>query len=65
MHSLLAAAYVDAVDHKDGERTTFATDLAFEHMGLHSMSNGATRVSRGMSRCSEENKFSGSLDLIN
>ena len=33
-HSFLAATYVDAVDHKDGERTTFATDRAFEHMGL-------------------------------
>ena len=49
-HSFLAAAYVDAVDHKDGERTTFATDRAFEHMGLRSMSNGARRVIRGMPR---------------
>jgi len=49
-HSLLAAAYVDAVDHKDGERTTFATDRAFEHMGLRSMSDGARRVIREMPR---------------
>ena len=53
MHSLFAAAYVDAVDHKDGERTTFATDWAFEHMGLRSMSDGARRVIRGMSRWAE------------
>jgi len=53
MYSLLAAAYVDAVYHKDGERTTFATDRAFEHMGLHSMSDGARRVVRGMSRWAE------------
>jgi len=49
-HSFLAVAYVDAVDHKDGERTTFATDQAFEHMGLRSMSDGAKRVIRGMPR---------------
>jgi len=53
MHSLLAAAYVDAVDHTDGERTTFATDRAFEHMGLRCMSDGARRVIRGMSRWAE------------
>jgi len=53
MHFLFAAAYVDAVDHKDGERTTFATDWAFEHMGLRSMSDGARRVIRGMSRWAE------------
>jgi len=52
-HSLPATAYVDAVDHKDGERTTFATDRAFEHMGLRSMSNGARRVIRGMPRWAE------------
>jgi len=52
-HSLFAAAYVDAVDHKNGERTTFATDQAFEHMGLRSMSDGARRVIRGMPRWAE------------
>ena len=52
-HSFLAAAYVDAVDHKNGERTTFATDQAFEHMGLRSMSDGARRVIRGMPRWAE------------
>jgi len=41
------------VDHKDGERTTFATDRAFEHMGLRSMSDGARRVIRGMPRWAE------------
>ena len=49
-HSLLAAAYVNAVDHKDGERTTFATDRALKHMGLRSMSDGARRVIREMPR---------------
>jgi len=52
-HSFLAAAYVDAVDHKDGERTTYATDRAFEHMGLRSMSDGARRVIRGIPRWAE------------
>jgi len=52
-HSFLAATYVDAVDHKDGERTTFATDRAFEHMGFRSMSDGAKRVIRGMPRWAE------------
>jgi len=52
-HSLLAAAYVDAVDHKDRERTTFATNRAFEHMSLRSISNGARRVIRGMPRWAE------------
>jgi len=52
-HSFLAAAYVDAVDHKDEERTTFATDRAFEHMGLRSMFDGARRVIRGMPRWAE------------
>jgi len=52
-HSFLAAAYVDAVDHTDGERTTFATDRAFEHMGLRSMSDEARRVIRGMPRWAE------------
>jgi len=52
-HSFLAAAYVDAVDHKDGERTTFATDRAVEHMGLRSMSDWARRVIRGMPRWAE------------
>jgi len=52
-HSLLAAAYVDAVDHKDGERTAFATDWAFKHMGLRSMSDGARGVIRGMPRSAE------------
>jgi len=52
-HSFLAAAYVDAVDHKDGERTTFATNRVFEHMGLHSLSDGARRVIRGMPRWAE------------
>ena len=37
-HSFSAAAYVHAVDHKDGERTTCATNRAFEHMGLRSNS---------------------------
>jgi len=49
-HSFLAPAYVDAVDHKDGEWTTFATNRAFEHMGLRSMSDGARSVIRGMPR---------------
>jgi hypothetical protein len=53
-HSLLAAAYVDAVDYKNGKRTTFATDRAFEHMGLRSMSDGARRVVRGMPRWAED-----------
>jgi len=52
-YSFLAAAYVDAVDHKDGERTTVATDRAFEHMGLRSTSDGARRVIRGMPRWAE------------
>jgi len=52
-HSFLTAAYVDAVDHEDGERTTFATDQAFEHMGLRSMSDGARRVITGMPRWAE------------
>jgi len=52
-HSFLAAAYVDTVDRKDGERTTFATDWAFEHMGLYSMSDGARRIIRGMPRWAE------------
>jgi len=34
-HSYLADAYVDAISHKDGEKTTFATNLAFKHIGLH------------------------------
>jgi len=41
------------VDHKDGETTTFATDRVFEHMGLHSMSDGARRVIRGLPRWAE------------
>jgi len=52
-HSFLAATYVDSVDHKDGERTTFATNRAFEHMGLRSLSDGARRVIRGMPRWAE------------
>jgi len=52
-HSFLAAAYVDAVDHKDGERTTCATNWAFEHMGLRSMTDGARRVVKGMPRWAE------------
>ena len=47
-HSFLAAAYVDAVDHKNGERTTCATDRPFKHMGLCSMADGARRVVRAM-----------------
>jgi hypothetical protein len=50
-HSFPAAAY--AVDHKDGKRTTLATNRAFEHMGLRSMSDGARRVIRGMPRWAE------------
>ena len=50
-HSFPAAAY--AVDHKDGKRTTLATNRAFEHMGLCSMSDGARRVIRGMPRWAE------------
>ena len=49
-HYFLAAAYVDAVDHADGERNTFATNRAFEHIGLRSMSQGAGRVIRGVPR---------------
>ena len=54
-HSFLAAAYVDAVDHKDGGlgRTTCATNQAFKHMGLRSMSDGARRVIEGMHRWAE------------
>jgi len=52
-HSFLAADYVDAVDHKDGDRTTCATNRAFEHMGLRSMTDGARRVIRGMPRWAE------------
>ena len=49
-HSYLAAAYVDAISHKDSEKTTFATNLAFKHMGLDSMSDGARKVIHGMTR---------------
>jgi len=41
------------MDNKDGERTTCATNRAFEHMGLRSMSDGARRVIRGMPRWAE------------
>jgi len=47
-HSYLAAAYVDAISHKDHEKTTFATNLTFKHMGLGLMSDEARKVIRGM-----------------